>query len=192
MSELWVVDVETTGLDRNRHLPVEVAAINLKTGREIHFVPSISAEALGNADPEAMRINRYYERALYRDRLGKTSTLNCYQDLFDLLNRQTLGGANPRFDADMLMAGYQAVRGTEFGVDAEEPWRYRLSDLSAYTAGLFQLDPADPPGLARCCELLGVTNTAEHTALGDTRATRDCFRRAYEHGKKGTGTDPDA
>ncbi|SKW05220.1 3'-5' exonuclease [Mycobacteroides abscessus] len=190
MSELWVVDVETTGLDRNRHLPVEVAAIHLKTGREIHFVPSISAEALGNADPESMRINRYYERALYRDQLSDTATLNCYQDLFELLDGKTLGGANPRFDADMLMAGYEHVWRAQ--TRTNEPWRYRLSDLSAYTAGLFQIDPADPPGLARCCELLGVTNTAEHTALGDTRATRDCFRRAYERDKKGIGAEPHA
>lgn len=192
MSELWVVDVETTGLDRSRHLPVEVAAINLKTGREIHFVPFISAEALGSADPESMRINRYYERALYRDKLGKTATLNCYQDLFELLHGQTLGGANPRFDADMLMAGYEHVWQAETSTHAIEPWRYRLSDLSAYTAGHFQIDPAEPPGLAKCCALLGVTNLAEHTALGDARATRDCFRRAYECHKKGTGADPHA
>lgn len=192
MSELWVVDVETTGLDRNQHVPVEVAAISLKTGREIHFVPFITGEALDNAEPEAIRINRYYERALHKQQLDAIATLNCYQDLFELLDGRTLGGANPRFDADMLMAGYEHILAGETSVRKAEPWRYRLSDLSAYTAGLFQLDPAEPPGLAKCCELLGVTNTAEHTALGDARATRDCFRRAYERGKKGTGTDPHA
>jgi len=180
MTELWVVDVETTGLDRTRHVPVEVAAVNLKTGREIYFVPFVTSEALGNADPEALRIHRYYERALYRDKLAKTPTLNCYHDLFGVLEGNTLGGANARFDADMLIAGYENVRGADTATSRREPWRYRVSDLSAYTAGVFALDPAKIPGLAACCELLGVTNSAEHTALGDARATAECFRRALK------------
>ncbi|SID32652.1 Exonuclease [Mycobacteroides abscessus subsp. abscessus] len=182
--DVWVIDLETTGLDRNVHLPVEVAAINLKNGREIHFVPFITGEALGQADREAMRINKYHERALYKDQLDRNNSIRSYQDLFELLHGQTLAGANPRFDADMLLNGYawQLEQGPLVaGVSTriEEPWHHRLADLCAYTAGQLDISPDDIPGLAGVCQLLGVTNEAEHTAIGDARATVQCFRRLY-------------
>lgn len=182
--DVWVVDLETTGLDRSLHLPVEVAAISLKTGRQIHFVPFITGEALGQADREAMRINRYYERALYRDQLGLTASIRCYQDLFEYMGGQALAGANPRFDADMLMKGYdwliqQDADLADLVDQVDEPWHHRLVDVCAYTAGQFNLPPDEMPGMARVCELLGVTNAAEHTALGDAQAAAECFRRLH-------------
>ena len=158
---LIVVDTETTGLDPARHVPVEVAAINVTTGEELYFVPAVTREQLAAADPRAMQINRYYERGLF---VGAASD---WDRLFTMLQGNTLAGANPRFDAAMLIAGCP---------DAAESWHFRLADLSAYTAGALGLDPMDLPGLDRCCDLLGVTNEAPHTAMGDARATAACFQ----------------
>ncbi|SKF80263.1 3'-5' exonuclease [Mycobacteroides abscessus] len=182
--DVWVVDLETTGLDRNVHLPVEVAAVNLKTGREIRFVPFITGDELGKADREAMRINMYYEQGLYKDQLDRDTSIRCYQDVFELLQGQTLAGANPRFDADMLLIGYEWLLQLEprlpgASTRVEAPWHHRLADVCAYAAGALNIPPDDIPGLAGVCQLLGVTNEAEHTALGDARATVECFRRLY-------------
>ncbi|MBE5453424.1 hypothetical protein E3G52_000288 [Mycobacteroides abscessus] len=184
--DVWVIDVESTGLDRGKHLPVEVAAVNLANGREIYFVPFITAEVRGEADPEAMRLNGYYERALYKDQLGPDATVRCYQDLFDLIAGQTLAGANPRFDADMLMRGYawatdheKKYVGGMREAPTNEPWHHRLADVCNYAAARFNIGPDDLPGLAGVCQLLGVTNTAEHSALADARVTADCFHLLY-------------
>lgn len=163
---LIVVDTETTGLDPARHVPVEVAAINVTTGEELYFVPAVTREQLAAADPRAMQINRYYERGIWAERDPLRVAYN-WDHLWEMLQGNTLAGANPRFDAAMLIAGCP---------DAAEVWHHRLADLSAYTAGVLGLDPTDLPGLDRCCELCGVANEAPHTAMGDARATVACFQ----------------
>ena len=173
---LIVVDTETTGLDPNVHVPVEVAAINVTTGEELRFVPYVSRDQLGAADPRAMQINRYYERGLFAQACPFRETKD-WDSLWAMLRGNTLAGANPRFDAAMLVAGYASAQRAGGGYIApEESWHFRLADLSAYTAGVLGLDPTDLPGLDRCCELCGVANDAPHTAMGDARATVACFQ----------------
>ena len=173
---LVVVDVESTGLDPARHVPVEVAAINVTTGEELYFVPQLTSDQLGAADPRAMQINRYYERGLFARAMPFGETRD-WDRLFTMLQGNTLAGANPRFDAAMLVAGYASEQRANGGYIApEESWHFRLADLSAYTAGVLGLDPTDLPGLDRCCELCGVANEAPHTAMGDARATVACFQ----------------
>lgn len=173
---LIVCDVESTGLDPARHVPVEVAAINMTTGEELRFVPYVSRDQLGAADLRAMQINRYYERGLFAQECPFRETKD-WDSLWAMLRGNTLAGANPRFDAAMLVAGYASAQRAGGGYIApEESWHFRLADLSAYTAGALGLDPMDLPGLDRCCDLLGVTNEAPHTAMGDARATAACFQ----------------
>lgn len=166
---LVVVDIETTGLDPDRHTPLEVAAINLDTDEVIHFAPYLDPHNLAQADPDALRINRYFERGVYKHALSYEATVDQYAKLWQMLRGNTLGGANPRFDAEMLCAAY----GTH-----EEPWHYRLADLESYVAGALGTYPSEMRGLAGCCDALGVHNDAPHSALGDAKAAADCFRKA--------------
>lgn len=177
MSErhLVVVDVETTGLDPQFHVPIEIAAINVDTDEVLSFVPYLSPDKLAQADPDALRINRYFERGVYRQALTHQATQSMYESLWTFLRGNTLGGANPRFDAAMLMAA--DGRGIE-------PWHYRLADVSAYTAGALGVYPSDLPGLAVCCERLGVVNETEHSALSDAKATAACFFIAGQLGAR--------
>lgn len=192
---LIVVDTETTGLDPAIHLPLEVAAINAATGETLRFVPYIpdlriqigwrdqpdadNAHAIG--DPGALRVNRYYERGLYREMASANETVGRYRDLWKMLAGNTLGGCNPSFDARMLVAGYRhavaicTTAGTK--LECEPVWHHRLADLSAYAAPILGLPPTELPGLQQICDLLGVTNRDPHTALGDAQATDDCFHK---------------
>lgn len=168
--DLIIVDIETTSLDTAKALILEVAAINMTTGEELHFAPALPPSWLVRADPAALAINRYFERRLFDEELAKDVTHARYATLVEMLQGNTFGGSNPRFDAailDRVLAGYNYAT----------PWHHRLADLSAYTAGALGLHPADPPGLDRCCGLLGVINDDPHSALGDARATAECFRR---------------
>jgi DNA polymerase-3 subunit epsilon len=165
---LIVVDIETTGLDTQFHVPIEVAAINMDTDEILHFVPYLEPVHLGNASPDALRINRYFERGVYKNMLSPGDTNTWYGRLWKMLDGNTFAGSNPRFDAQMLTHTHQAG----------EVWHHRLADVSAYVAGALGLYPAELPGLADCCERLGVVNEGEHSALGDAKATVECFRKA--------------
>lgn len=167
---LVVLDCETTGLDPNIHVPIEIAAINVDTEEVLSFVPYLSPDKLAQADPDALRINRYFERGVYKQALTHQATVDMYRNLWDFLRGNTLAGANPRFDAAMLMAAA--------GNGLAEPWHYRLADVSAYVAGALGRYPASLGGLRDCCERLGVTNDVEHSALSDAKATVKCFRIA--------------
>jgi len=167
---LIVVDVESTGLDPKFHVPLEVAAINVDTDEVLSFVPYLSPDKLAQADPEALRINRYFERGVFKQALTHQATVDMYSALWEFLRGNTLAGANPRFDAAMLME----AAGNGYG----EPWHYRLADVSAYVAGALGIYPAELGGLADYCKRLGITNEVEHSALSDAKATAECFRRA--------------
>jgi DNA polymerase III subunit epsilon len=170
-----VVDVESSGLSQGAAI-LEVAAIDMTTGRELYFVPHVHRAALMGADPEALAINRYFERRVPAEMLSECETAAKYQELMDMLGGNTLAGSNPTFDAALIRqqrAG-SVVSGT-FAIG--EVWHHRLADLSAFAAGTLGLPLGELPGLAKVCELLDVKNEGEHSALGDARATAECFRK---------------
>lgn len=161
--QLVVVDLETTGLSKYA-FPLEVAAINVDTGEELQFVPYVTDSVLGGADPKALQINRYYERGVWAEMLDADATKEKWDVLLNMLDGNTLGGSNPRFDA-MIMARFIG-----------EPWHHRLADLSAYAAGCLDLSLNALPGLADVCKRLDITNHEEHSAYYDAQATAECFK----------------
>lgn len=167
--QLVIVDCETTGLNPTIHKILEVAAINTATDEVIHFSPRIDSISLGNADPPAMQINRYYERGAWKNMLTNDATAEQFARLRDMLAGNTLGGCNPRFDADFLT---QNVVLFDPG-----PWHHRLADLSSYAGGALGIPAHELPGLEGVCERLGVVNEDPHSALGDAVATAECFRK---------------
>lgn len=171
---LIVVDVESTGLDPKVHVPIEIAAINVDTGEVLSFVPELTPEDLGQADPNALRINRYFERGVYQHALGRQESADMYDALWEFLRGNSLAGANPRFDMSMLIAGYSRLVCGQVA----EPCHHRLPDVSSYVAGALGIYPAELPGLHECCMRLGVSNEVEHSALGDAKAAAECFRKA--------------
>lgn len=166
---LIIVDIETSGLDLDLDIPLEVAAVNVSTGEEFHLVPFVTMTEISRADPKALQINRYFERGIRDEMLTAGETVNAYDALRDFLRGNTFGGSNPRFDSAML-----SRRGVS------EVWHHRLADLAAYAAPEMARGPEDLPGLADVCKYLHVENTEAHSALGDARATAECFRRLIE------------
>lgn len=171
--DLIIVDTETTGLNPGRHHIVEVSAINTRTGDELHFVPHLPSSARETMDFDALRINRYLERRLDEQALNFEDTGTRYAELWNMLDGNTLAGSNPSFDASMLVVAFGAH--VEAGTDA--PWHHRMIDLGTYAAGVLGLELTSSLGLGAVCERLGVTNWAEHTVLGDARATVECFAK---------------
>ncbi|MBA0126314.1 3'-5' exonuclease [Haloechinothrix sp. YIM 98757] len=164
-----VVDTETTGLDRARHVPIEVAWVDLATGQENAWIPWHTRQDISRAQPEALEINGYYQRLA--DAPTDHAALIAAKDLHERLGGAVLAGASPAFDADMLRILFNRT-----GCTPLEPWHHRLADLAAYAAGTLGIPISELPSMSRVCGLLGVQNDAPHTALGDARATAACLR----------------
>jgi DNA polymerase-3 subunit epsilon len=161
--QLVVCDIEATGLSYDA-IPLEIAAVNVATGEELHLVPFVTMTEIGRADPKALQINRYFERGIRDNMLSPEVTKAGYVQLAEMLRGNTFGGSNPRFDSDMLRGRVTTV------------WHHRLADLAAYAAPYMYRPPTDLPGLADVCQWIGFENTEPHSALGDARATAACFR----------------
>lgn len=173
--DLIVVDCETTGLDVNKHHVLEVAAINVTTGDELYFVPALPAGALDEADGKALKINGYFTRDVYAHRLDANTAETYWDQLWDWLDGNTLAGSNPTFDAAMLNRA-QHWNGGGRTTRRQSPWHHRLADLAAYAAGSIGIEPTKLPGLEVICRTLHIENLAPHSAMGDARATAECFR----------------
>ncbi|MFC9768884.1 exonuclease domain-containing protein [Rhodococcus jostii] len=162
-----VVDIETTSLDTKRCTPPEIAVVNVQTQEAFSFAPYVSRDALTDADPQALAVNRYFERRVFEKMLDLDESRKA-ERAFGLLSGNTFAGSNPSFDAAVL---------DRFGAPG---WHHRLADLAPFAAGVLGLDPTQLPGLATVCELLDVENTDPHSALGDALATAECFRVLQE------------
>ncbi|AFN37750.1 DNA polymerase exonuclease subunit [Mycobacterium phage MacnCheese] len=171
--QLIVVDVETTGL-HDKAAILEVGAINLDTGESMRFVPFVDCKQLGDAQPEAMEINRYYERGLWREQIDVRETARAYRELQEWLRGNTFAGSNPTFDSE-LIARQVTDWGAIFTSYVGKVWHHRLADLAAYAAGKLDVDPTELQGLDGVAERLGVPSVDRHTALADAYATAICF-----------------
>lgn len=164
-----VVDCETTGLDLDTAMAVEVAWWDLDTDQRGCFIPP---HDISGATIEALEINGYYKR------IEDQPTDVNYADalaLHHVLRGQVLAGSNPSFDAHMLRRLF-----TVAGFPATQPWHHRMLDLSAYAAGVLELDPTDLLGLAKVADLLGIPAVPDHTAEGDVQVTGLCFEALFE------------
>lgn len=154
---LVFIDTETTGLDPNRH---EVWELAYAIGQgPIHS--GVIAHSLRCADPVALRLNGYANRA---DRLSFNLTVE--EECRSALEGATLVAANPAFDAGFLRARW-----------GHTPWHHRLWDVEAYAAGVLGLDSLKG--------LKGITDTLrelghdipepDHSAAADVATLRASF-----------------
>ncbi len=181
MKKLIFLDIETTGLDADRHEVWEVGAIERvpvingdDVDKEHHWFLSVTH--LETADPQALEIGGYYERHPDGDEFGLNSLKDVhhagsFSRVFEMLTRgATLVGANVRFDEAFLakyLKDHHRVPG----------WHYRLCDVEALAQGF--LGEAYPLSLKSSANLLNIDSSAyeSHTALDDAKLARDVYDR---------------
>lgn len=158
MTFLWI-DTETTGLDHKRHQIVE---LTYALGNDDPYT-LVLPHSLTNADPDSLRINKYYERGL--DHKARWATVVEIQGFARLLYGAKLAGSNPRFDADFLSAkGYGG-------------WHHRLMDVPLWAAG--RLGLPESLGLAKTVLYMRQNGydipLPDHTATNDVLAVRAVY-----------------
>lgn len=185
--KLVFIDCETTGLDYNRHKVIDCSYMTLQMARPKKIYFSISPVDLENADPTALRINRYDEwiadtnhgpmmsedfYAKVHETMGprpfdvKTSP---YAKFIETLQEATLVGANVQFDARFLFK--------ELGY---EPWHYKVLDIQVYAMG--QGGRQDEiPSLSSIVKDINNTTAPiitvpDHNSINDVLAVRDIWR----------------
>jgi DNA polymerase-3 subunit epsilon len=162
---LVVVDTETTGLT-DKDIIVEIAWWDLGTDERGVFIPQHDvAWVLMNAHPDALAMNGYEQRLANAPQNDGSALTR----LHHVLRGQCIGGSNIRYDVAKLSRLFAANR------LRPEPWFYHLAELSPYACGVLGLPPTDPPGLSKCCDLLGIP-AGDHTAAADVTATGLAFK----------------
>jgi DNA polymerase-3 subunit epsilon len=163
-ANLVIVDTETTGLDREIHVPVEVAW-SVAGGPVSTLVLPHTQRDIDAADPEALRTNGYYERGLGQPWKRATHLqVAAFGDLFDMpdYGQRRIGGANPRFDMDMLRKALRC-----------EPWHYRPVSIPDEAAAVLGW-PESKSLIVTAGHLRALgfdIPQADHTAAGDVAAT---------------------
>lgn len=186
MTKLVFCDTETTGLDRERHEPWEIALI-VRTGGD----PDTDTEYcwrvlpdLSKADPTALRFNRFYERAgtLALGEPSRTAFADVHpsygnedvhqrtvaSDIARLVFGATIVGAVPDFDAGMLR---------RWLAKHDQCWaaHYHLVDVETFAAGALGIAPPWGFDNLLAAYSLAYDESDRHTALGDTRMVRDLY-----------------
>lgn len=180
LPHLISLDLETTGLDPERHQAWEVGVVDLRDNAEYWF--EFPVRDLRAADAGALQVNDYYEvnsvpaGSQYGSATGVAATPDVddgwYQldTLAYLLARLTAGktllGANVHFDARFLgdLIQYYGAR---------PAWNHRYLELGSWAAGVLGYDrPLSTAELARTV----TPNDDTHSALGDARWNVDVYR----------------
>lgn len=177
---LAFIDLETTGLNPDKHEIIEFGCVIVKQSREEGGAISfdvveelefkIKPKRIEDAEPTALRINKYDESAW--------AFAYDLEEVMPIIAKKTAGAImvahNVAFDYGFLE---KAFRDT----DVEDKMHYhKLDTISMAYAKLHKRDDIDRFSLSKLSEYFGVENTGAHTALPDARATFELYKKLME------------
>lgn len=174
---LAFIDTETTGTDPNFHEIIELAVIIVKQterpgkGPKIEIVEEcewkIKPQHLERAEEAALRVNGYNEV----DWMFAVDRKNAMEEFAKKTQSCSFVSHNLVFDYAFVMKAFE-----ETGVDSRMHYA-KLDTISIAFARLYDAPLADKFSLRALCELLKVENTKAHTALADTKALVEVYKK---------------
>lgn len=186
---LVYVDIETTGLDPQRHEMYEISLAKDEGGTKRKLYYWIEPQSLELASASALEVGRYHERKteieavvvgrderrLVAERIA-TFTAGCH-----------FVGAKPAFDADFIQAFLWD--------NGQIPlWHHRMIDVESMVIGLLPQETGGRPvGVKDLLEFFGdsivINPEYRHTAKGDRIAVEQIYARmlkmAYDRARGG-------
>ncbi len=174
---LAFIDTETTGTNPNKHEIIELAVIIAKQvdrpgkGPKLEIIEEcewkIKMERPEMAEEEALRVNGYNEV----DWMFAVDRKKAMEEFAKKTQSCTFVSHNVTFDHGFVMKAFE-----ETGVDSKMHYA-KLDTISIAFARLYDAPSADKFSLRALCELLKVENPKAHTALADTRALYECYKK---------------
>lgn len=163
------IDTETTGLDIERHELWELALIVREDNGEQWDYEKMVSPDLANADPNALRMNGFYERHYE----SGTNSYHVAEDVAKITSNATLVGANPSFDASFID---KFLRKWNYA----PAWKHRMICVESLVAGALRLP--EPVSLLKSAELMDIeVNTEEaHTASYDAHLAMQVYDAVME------------
>eukprot|EP01022_Parablepharisma_sp_SALTPOND_P009201 TRINITY_DN1382_c0_g2_i3.p2 TRINITY_DN1382_c0_g2~~TRINITY_DN1382_c0_g2_i3.p2 ORF type:complete len:219 (-),score=29.49 TRINITY_DN1382_c0_g2_i3:103-759(-) len=124
---------------------------------------------------QATKVNGITDSILEEKGQDFSTVMNHFLYTIEKYRPKFFVGFRVRFDLYVLVAD-AVLRGQHYVAQALDGYRYRLLDVAQ---AAYQIDKMPHKGtrLEVVCEKLGVEHLEKHTALGDTKATAECFRR---------------
>lgn len=180
MTRLAFVDTETTGLGEHHEI-WEIGVIIRDLNGDTEYEWQLPVR-LCTAEPKALEINRYHERASEAKQLPKAKVAEKFADL---TRNAVLVANNPTFDvprlAKLLRQNGQCPMWHYHPVDVRDmSVGYMLRDLRGREITAQEFSALGEFGRwsgSKVAEALGirVNPDVEHTALGDARVVRDLW-----------------
>ena len=174
---LAFIDTETTGTDANKHEIIELAVIVAKQterpgrGPKLEVIEEyewkIKPEHIELAEEQALRVNGYNEV----DWMFASNLKPVMEEFAKKTQSAIFVSHNVVFDYAFVMKAFEKT-----GVESLMHYG-KLDTISMALARLYDAPQADKFSLRALCELLKVDNTKAHTALADTRALFECYKK---------------
>jgi DNA polymerase-3 subunit epsilon len=174
---LAFIDTETTGTDPNRHEIIELAVIVARQvpregkGPKLEIIEEcewkIKPRHIETAEEDALRVNGYNEV----DWMFASELKPVMEQFAKKVESATFVSHNITFDYNFVMKAFE-----ETGVENNMHYA-KLDTISIAFARLYDAPQAERFSLRALCELLKVENPKAHTALADTRALFQCYKK---------------
>lgn len=170
---LAFLDIETTGMDVNKHEIIELGCVLVKEQDDGSYKIvdeldlKIQPTHIETAEPEALRVNGYEPSAWF----FAHSLKDALTELTAKAEGAVVIGQNISFDWSFLAKAF-----ADCGM--EDPFFYAKMDTRSMAfAKLKDMHDISKLSLRALCEYFGVQNNRAHTALADARATFEVFEK---------------
>ena len=173
---LAFIDLETTGLDLERHEIIEIACLTVKqdwSQREPVFTVlnefdvKVKPKHIETAEPEALRITRYAEA----DWLFAVELPQALKELAERTTDAIMVGQNVAFDWGFLRHGFK-----ETGVQ-NKMYFHRLDLIPMVFIKCCRDPKLERYNLGELSRYFGVANDRAHSAMSDIRATFEIYKK---------------
>lgn len=179
-NNLLFLDLETTGLDPDRHEIVEIGAIlarqTARPGKtaSVEIIEEIEIkvkpEHIETAEPEALNVNGYNEA----EWVFATDLKQALESLTKKADKAVVVAQNTPFDVSFLEHAFRKT-------DLKYPFgHHSLDTVSLAYAKLSGEEGINKFTLWSLCEYFGIKNEKAHTAMADVRATFEVYKKLIE------------
>lgn len=169
---LAFIDLETTGLDPERHEIIEIGCLVARPSLEViaEFEQKVRPTHLQTAEPEALNINGYNEA----DWLFSVDLSQAVKLLAEKTADCIMVGQNVSFDWGFLQKAF-----TQTGVRNQMHF-HKLDVISMAYAKLHGQSQPERFGLSALAEYFKIEQKRAHSALDDVRVTFEIYKKLLQ------------